>query len=127
MSDIASKISRRSLLLSSPLLFSGFQLLNTFGWASFDKSEYTVWPISFTDVDISNGFWAPRMEVNREVSIWHCFERMKKVENFGSSKLIEGAAYMIAKRPDPKLEQYVDQLIDKQVAGVQSRLTDPDR
>lgn len=52
---------------------------------------------------------------------------MKRAEAFGTSKLIEGAAYMIAKRPDPKLEQYCDDLIDKIVESLQPRLADPDK
>ena len=59
-------------------------------------------PVPLTDVDILDDFWAPRMEVNRNVSIWHCFKKMEESEDFGSPKLIEGAAYMLAKRPDPQ-------------------------
>ena len=35
--------------------------------------------------------------------------------------MIEAAAYMLAKRRDPELERYVDDLIDKAVAGMDGR------
>lgn len=66
------------------------------------------------------------MEVNRKVSIWHCFRKMEEFEDFGSPKLIEAAAYMLAKRPDSKLEEYADEVIDKLVARLTPRLADPD-
>ena len=89
--------------------------------------DYSVKPVPLTQVDILDDFWAPRMEVNRNVSIWHCFKKMEEFEDFGSPKLIEGAAYMLAKRSDPKLEGYVDQVIDKLVTQLSPRLTDPDK
>jgi DUF1680 family protein len=52
---------------------------------------------------------------------------MEEFDDFGSPKLIEGAAYMLAKRPDPKLEEYVDQVIDKLVTQLTLRLADPDK
>jgi len=67
------------------------------------------------------------MEVNRKTSIWHCFKKMQEPDDFGSSKLIEAAAYMLAKHSDPKLEDYVDQVIDRLVTQLRPRLADPDK
>jgi uncharacterized protein len=121
------KFTRRSLLISSSLLIPGIRLLHRFAWASNSQLGYPVRPVPFTEVDIDDDFWAPRMEVNRNVSIWHCFEKMKRFDAFGASKLVEAAAYMIAKHPDPRLEEYTDGVIDKIIAGVESRLADPDK
>ena len=89
-------------------------------------SATDIRPAAFTDVDIQDEFWAPRMEVNRRVSIWHCFERMTGNDAFGVSKLIEAAAYMLALRRDPDLETYVDRRIDAMVASLTPRIGNPD-
>jgi len=121
------KLSRRSLLLSSCILPS-LGLFRFLTGAIDPAADYPAKAVSLTQVDITDDFWAPRMEVNRNVSIWHCFDRMREhSEDFGSPRLIEGAAYMIAKRPDPKLEQYCDQLIDELVAGLKPRMSDPNK
>ena len=128
MSSFADyKITRRSLLLSSCALIPGIRLLKALDLPAMTTRDYSVNPVPLTQVDILDDFWAPRMEVNRKVSIWHCFEKMEEPDDFGSPKLIEAAAYMLAKRPDPKLEQYVDQVVDKLVNQLTPRLVDPDK
>lgn len=124
---IQRKISRRSLLLSAMAMpaLGSLRLLALEGRAS---NDYPIAAVPLTQVDVTDAFWAPRMEVNRNVSIWHCFDRMKEhFEDFSSPRLIEGAAYMIAKRPDAKLEAYCDQLIDELVSAITPRLSDPDK
>ncbi|MBZ5618341.1 MAG: glycoside hydrolase family 127 protein [Acidobacteriia bacterium] len=78
-------------------------------------------------VDITDDFWAPRIEVNRSVSIQHCFRKFEQSRGFDNPRLIEAAAYMLAKQPDPALEKYVKGLIDREVAGVEVRISSPDR
>lgn len=87
-----------------------------------EKRDYPVEPVLFTDVDIQDEFWTPRMELNQTVSIWHCFQKYEETGHLAGPALIEGAAYMLAKKPDPKLEAYVDELIDKSVDRVESML-----
>jgi DUF1680 family protein len=121
------KVTRRSLLLSTCGLIPGIRLLEALGKPAITGTRYSVKPVPLTHVDILDDFWAPRMEVNRTISIWHCFNKMEKPDAFGSPKLIEAAAYMLAKRPDPKLEEYVDQVIDTLVTHLAPRLADPDK
>ena len=121
------KVSRRSLLLSTCFLIPGMRLLKAFSSAAITARGYPVTPVPLTQVDVLDDFWAPRMEVNRKVSLWHCFNKMERPDNFGTPKLIEAAAYMLAKRPDPKLEEYADQVIDTLVTQLTPRLADPDR
>jgi len=121
------KVTRRALLLSTCGLVPGIRLFNALDTLAAPRRDYPVKPVPLTEVDILDDFWAPRMDVNRNVSIWHCFKKMEEFEDFGSPKLIEGAAYMLAKRPDPKLEQYVDQVIDQLVSQLPARLADPDK
>lgn len=121
------KVTRRALLLSTCGLVPGIRLFNALDTLAAPRRDYPVKPVPLTEVDILDDFWAPRMDVNRNVSIWHCFKKMEEFEDFGSPKLIEGAAYMLAKRPDPRLEQYVDQVIDQLVSQLPARLADPDK
>jgi len=120
-------LTRRSLLLSTFGLIPGIHLIKALDFPAMTGSGYTVKPVPLTEVDILDDFWAPRMELNREVSIWHCFNKMEEPDDFGSPKLIEAAAYMLAKRPDRKLEEYVDQVIGRLVRQLTPRLTDPDQ
>ena len=103
--------------------------------------DYPVKPVPFTAVHFSDDFWAPRIEVNRTVTIPFAFQKCEetgRVDNFlraGAAlrgetlrdkkppgypfddtdlyKVIEGASYSLSVHPDPKLETYVDGLIEK--------------
>lgn len=95
--------------------------------------------VSFTDVKIADDFWAGRVETNRKVTIPYDFKKCEetgRISNFAKAggliegdfegiyfndsdlyKIIEGAAYSLASHPDPKLEAYVDGVIDKIAAA----------
>ncbi len=109
------------------------------------RNDYPIRPVPFTDVHLTDRFWAPRIEINRTVSIPTAFqqcERTGRIENFVRAakvlrgeelddkhapgfpfddtdpyKVIEGASYSLSVRPDPKLDAYVDQLIAKIAAA----------
>jgi uncharacterized protein len=95
--------------------------------SSAGRRDYALVPVPYSEVDISDGFWSPKIEVNRSVSIQHIFRKYEEQGRFDSPRVIEAAAYMLAKRRDPELERYVDDLINKAVAGVDGRVADPDR
>jgi DUF1680 family protein len=113
---------------------------------------------SLASVRVDDEFWTPRLETNRTVTLWHVFQQAEaagEFDNFakaagmmegpfrGSSpardsdayKTIEGAAYTLAARRDPKLEKYVDDLIAKIAAAQEPdgyiytarRITPPDQ
>lgn len=101
--------------------------------------DYPYTPVKFTSVQIRDGFWTPRQDTNRLVTIPFAFRksdetgRLKNFKvagqvnagiietgNFCSSygyddsdvyKIIEGGAYSLATHPDPALESYLDSLI----------------
>lgn len=90
------------------------------------ERDYPVVAVPLTEVDITDEFWAPRMEVNRSVSIPYVFKTSLGSTPGESSliyktgegratvfKTIEGSAYSLAKHPDPELETYIDALTDK--------------
>lgn len=97
---------------------------------------YPITPVSFTDVTLIDDFWSGRIDVNRTVTIPFGLEKCEeegRIRNFERAggllegeyegkmpfddtdvyKIIEGAAYSLATRPDPELAQYLDDIILK--------------
>lgn len=92
-------------------------------------------PVPFTQVTFDDGFWAPRLEVNRTVTIPHIYQQLEATGRvsafdlnferpvpspivwiFGDSdpaKWIEAASYSLATHPDPALEALVDSFADR--------------
>lgn len=90
-------------------------------------------PVPFTAVRLDDGFWRPRIETNRRVTIPFAFARCEetgRIANFDRAahpgtgphqgkrfddtdvyKTIEGAAYALAAQPDPELERDVATII----------------
>lgn len=104
------------------------------------QNQYPIQPISFTKVQITDKFWAPRIETNRKVTIPLAFkmcEETGRINNFSKAaglieddivpffpfddsdvyKIIEGAAYSLNIRHDSELEKYVDDIIEKIAAA----------
>jgi DUF1680 family protein len=107
--------------------------------------DYPVKPVPFTAVHLKDGFWAPRIEINRTVTIPFAFQKDEetgRLDNFIRAaqalhgepfenhkppgypfddtdvyKVIEGASYSLSVHPDPKLDAYVDGLIAKIAAA----------
>ena len=99
--------------------------------------EYPIKQVSFTSVKMTDDFWAPKIKINKEVTIPIAFgycESTGRVKNFEVAggltegdrfigtypfddsdvyKIIEGAGFSLQTYPDPKLEAYVDSLIYK--------------
>ena len=93
-----------------------------------------------TKVRIDDEFWSPRLKANADVTIPHALEkcdRTGRIANFARAagtlngeheglvyndsdlyKVIEGASYVLARRPDPKLDRQLDELITR-IAGAQ--------
>src|SRR5438128_4547870 len=110
--------------------------------------DYPVKPVPFTAVHFNDAFWAPRIETNRQVTIPFAFQKDEdtgRLDNFlraGAAlrgetvtnkkppgypfddtdiyKVIEGASYALTVQPDPKLEAYIDGLIEK-IAAAQEK------
>jgi DUF1680 family protein len=96
--------------------------------------DYPIQPVPFTEVTLTDAFWAPRLETNRSVSIPYALrmnEETGRVDNFRKAarlltgphkgrrfndsdvyKSMEAAAYALRLRPDPALEKTLDDLID---------------
>lgn len=97
--------------------------------------------VPFTAVRIDDAFWKPRVETVLEHTVPHCFaqcEQTGRLRNFDVAagkragkfegyffndsdvyKVLEGAAYALQHRRDPKLEAYVDEQIARIAAAQQ--------
>ena len=91
--------------------------------------------VSFTQVHLNDGFWTPRIETNRTISIPSAFHECEvngRFDNFALAagliqgehkgdfsfddtdpyKVIEGASYSLAVHYDAKLDHYLDSVIN---------------
>lgn len=105
-----------------------------------DNTGYPIQPVPFTDVKVTDDFWAPRIKTNHDVTIPIAIEqstitgRIKNFEIAGGMaegdfcstypfddsdvfKIIEGASYSLQTFPDPELEARLDTLISKIAAA----------
>jgi uncharacterized protein len=105
------------------------------------SAKRTLTPVPFTNVHFNDCFWAPRMEVNRKVTLQHIHKMLEETGRisafdlnftrpvpspivliFGDSdpaKWIEATSYSLATHPDPALEAKLDQVVDKIIAAQQ--------
>ena len=96
-------------------------------------ADYPIQSVPLGQVQITGGFWRPRLDVNRTVTIPHILQQNEttgRVDNLrmGAKKLkgeyqgrrfndtdvykvIEAAAYTLVSHPDPALAQTLDDLI----------------
>jgi DUF1680 family protein len=110
--------------------------------AGATTTDYAIRPVPFTAVEIADGFWSPRLDTNRKVTLPHDFdkcERTGRVANFAVAgglvpgafvgrygfddsdvyKVLEGASYTLALHPDPELARTVDAVVAKIAAAQQ--------
>lgn len=95
--------------------------------------DYPIKPVAFTEVEITDSFWLPRLETNRLVTIPFAFKKCEetgRIDNFAKAaglksgkfegrryndsdvfKVMEGAAYSLRLHSDKELEKYMDGLI----------------
>lgn len=123
---------------TSCVFLAGITLLITIS-CSKQAQDYPIKPVAFTQVNINDNFWAPRLETNRKVTIPYTFEKCEetgRIRNFAIAggleegeheglrfndsdlfKIIEGASYSLQVQHDPKLKAYIDDLITKIAAA----------
>ncbi len=103
--------------------------------ANAQHLDYPITPVPFTSVRLDDSFWAPRLVKDKNITIPIAFEKAEetgRIDNFRIAakmmkgkfrtlypfddsdvfKNIEAASYALQMMPDPKLEAYVDSLID---------------
>jgi DUF1680 family protein len=97
------------------------------------ERDYNVKPVPFNEVRVRDGFWMPRLQINRTVTIPYCFEKCEetdRISNFEKAaglrqgkhegiyfndsdvyKVMEGAAYSLQVHPEAMMRLYLDKLI----------------
>lgn len=124
-------------MLKSLLIFPVVGLLLVAGCGrGADESVCSdpILEVPFTKVHVEDHFWAPRMEINRTISIPSAFKQCElngRFDNFALAgglikgehkgdfpfddtdpyKIIEGASYSLALKYDAKLDHYLDSVI----------------
>ncbi|MEX0986022.1 MAG: glycoside hydrolase family 127 protein [Bacteroidales bacterium] len=96
--------------------------------------DYPIEPVEFTDVNVEDKFWKPWLVLNNEVTIPASFKKCEetgRIDNFMVAggllegkyrgvfpfddsdiyKILEGASYSLANKPDPALEAFMDTVI----------------
>ena len=68
------------------------------------KLDYAVFPVSYKNVQVTDAFWTPRLENNRNVSIPAMFDRYDRTGRSPDLRLIEAACYVLAQIPIPGSE-----------------------
>lgn len=99
-----------------------------------DNKDYPIQPVTFNHVHVHDEFWAPRIQVNSEITIPYVLQKCRetgRVDNFLKAagkkpatnlteypfddsdvyKVIEGVSYALQVKPNPSLEKSVDTLI----------------
>ena len=121
------------------LLRTAILLTSTLAMARAASRDYPIQPLPLTAVRVQDAFWTPRIETNRQTTVWYCFKKCEetgRIDNFAKAgglktgpfqgcpfddsdvfKVIQGAAYTLATHPDPKLDAYLDDLIAKIAAA----------
>ena len=103
--------------------------------AAKKQTAAPIQEVSFTQVHLNDGFWSPRIEINRTVSIPSAFHECEvngRFDNFALAaglikgehkgdfsfddtdpyKVIEGASYSLAVHYDARLDHYLDSVIN---------------
>lgn len=96
-------------------------------------------PVSFRQVRIADGFWTPRLDINRTVTLPHQYRMCQETGRLDAFRLewkpgmpnpphifwdsdvgkwLEAVGYSLATHPDPELERRADEVIEW-IAGAQ--------
>lgn len=103
------------------------------------RGAYPIAAVPFSEVRLTDTFWASRVETNRRVTIPFGFRKSEeegRIRNFERAarregpyegkmpfddtdvyKLIEGASYSLQSHPDPQLDRFLDGIIEKIAAA----------
>jgi uncharacterized protein len=121
-------VRRQSIVAAAGLLFGAAPVTAQL------KKDYPIQPVAFTQVQVMDNFWAPKIKVNADVTIPYTLEQCRKtgrIDNFlvaaGKKtsdklteytfddtdlyKIIEGASYGLQVTKNSQLEKYLDTLI----------------
>ena len=79
------------------------------------NSDYPITPVSSRDVDITDSFWAPRIETTRTVTLPYLIGLSEKSGRPVEGRLAEAASDFLAKKPNPALQALIEGGFDKTI------------
>ncbi|HOZ84320.1 MAG TPA: glycoside hydrolase family 127 protein [Niabella sp.] len=111
-----------------------FVLVLSFSVVNAQPKDYPIQPVTFTQVQVNDHFWKPKMDVNVHRSIPYILKMCRehgRIDNFLAAagkrenkvcsdfpfddtdiyKWIEGASYALQVQPDAKLSNYLDTIV----------------
>lgn len=117
-----------------PSAFFAALVMSVGALAAQDNKDYPIQPVTFNHVHVHDEFWAPRIQVNSEITIPYVLQKCRetgRVDNFLKAagkkpatnlteypfddsdvyKVIEGVSYALQVKANPSLEKSVDTLI----------------
>lgn len=99
------------------LLFCANVFSPVFAAVGQERGTALIKAVPFTDVEITDSFWAPRIERNRTVSIPNMLRVYGESNSIPDTTFLEAAAYLLAKYPDKNLEQQVESMLGRAAEG----------
>ena len=136
----------KELLLA---VIGGMCLFSCSGVKYNEKDGYPIQQVKLRNIELNDNFWLPKIRIIQERTIAYAFQKCEeegRMENFVTAgdvirgkaaatakvrgrmpfddtdvyKTIEGAAYSLISAPNPKLERYLDSVIDLIAYGQES-------
>ena len=120
------------------ILFATLALVSC---AAKQENLKPIAPVPFSSVKIQDGFWSPRLDAHKDVTLAVCIDQIEnqtgRIRNYENAakgegqhsgiffddsdvyKALEGMAYSLQNHPDPALEAKCDEWIDKFAAAQQ--------
>ena len=121
-----------------PLALAALALVSACGGKE-DANMKMITSVKFSDVKIEDGFWSPRLQSHKDVTLNVCIDQIEnqtgRIRNFENAakgegehsgiffddsdvyKALEGMAYSLQNNPDPALEAKCDEWIAKFAAA----------
>jgi len=108
-------------------------VLPVFSAPDGSSRDYPLRPVDFTRYEVTDAFWRPRLQTNRDVTIPFALQKCRetgRLDNFLKAagvmpaphvgkryndsdvfKIVEGASYSLRLAPDPSLDKELDEVI----------------
>ena len=119
----------------------GLAILLLLAGCAPQEQQKPITPVPFSDVHIQDGFWSPRLQAHKDVTLAVCIDQIEnqtgRIRNYENAakgrgehsgiffddsdvyKALEGMAYSLQNYPDQVLEAKCDEWIDKFAAAQQ--------
>jgi hypothetical protein len=70
--------------------------------------DYPIQPVPYSDVTLTDTFWAPKIKTNAEITIPLEVQKLEELERGFSGNVLEAAIMSLKTHPNPQLQVEVD-------------------